>query len=81
MAMEVFVGNLPLDTTAHDLRALVGHTEQPVYFRVVRKRARNGELICYGVGAPGTGRSAAAASAAAPDPARAGPLRRRAGLR
>ncbi len=49
MAMEVFVGNLPLETTAHDLRGLVGYTEQPVYFRIVRKRARSGEIICYGV--------------------------------
>ena len=46
--MEIFIGNLPLDTSAIDLRKLLGNSGIKPRYRIFRKTLRDGTVKCYG---------------------------------
>ena len=46
--MDIFIGNLPLDTSAVDLRKLLGSTGINIRYRIYRKTLKEGAVKCYG---------------------------------
>ena len=46
--MELFIGNLPEDTSTVDLRRLLGKAGQAARYRIYRKKLLDGSIKCYG---------------------------------
>ena len=46
--MEIFIGNLPLDTSVVDLRRLFGDAGSRARYRIYKKTLRDGTVKCYG---------------------------------
>ena len=46
--MEIFIGNLPHDTSAVDLRRLLGDAGFQARYRIYRKTLQDGTVKCYG---------------------------------
>ena len=46
--MEIFIGNLPHDTSAVDLRRLFGDAGFKARYRIHRKTLQDGTVKCYG---------------------------------
>ena len=46
--MEIFIGNLPEDTSAVDLRRLLGKAGEKARYRIYRKKLLDGTVKCYG---------------------------------
>ncbi len=46
--MDIYIGNLPLDTSVMDLRNLIGRHVENARYRIVHKTLSDGSSCCYG---------------------------------